>query len=412
MPDSPERNRLYREMAKIIEAYAPWRLDISRYRNMLVQPWVLGFKKHPILHAEWQYIDVAPGEVATMHGGPARSRMRAEARPAFRQAPARGDPRGRWEETAVTAYIIRRLWQMIPTMLGVILLVFILFNWVGGDPAYVLAGKISNQEQIDNIRRQLGVDQPVWVQLWIFIKQVLTGDFGASWSTNEKVSNILATRLGPSLTVLVPLLVLDTLFAIGLALAVAYVRGSLTDRLVMIVCTIGLSISVLVYIIVFQYFFAYKLGWFPVQGWGNSFRENLFVYSALPILIGLTVSIAPNLRLYRTFFLDEINQDYVRTARAKGLSENRIMWIHVLRNASIPIITHLMAGLPGLLLGAFLIERFFSIPGIGREVILAVERSDFPVIKALTVYVAFATMASNLLADLMYKAVDPRVQLK
>ncbi len=312
----------------------------------------------------------------------------------------------------MTAYIVRRLWQMVPTMLGVILLVFVLFNWVGGDPAYVLAGKISNQEQIDNIRRQLGVDQPFWVQLWIFIKQVLTGDFGASWSTNEPVSHILATRLGPSLTVLGPLLVLDTLFAIGLALAVAYVRGSLTDRLVMIVCTIGLSISVLVYIIVFQYFFAYKLGWFPVQGWGNSFRENLFVFSALPILIGLTVSIAPNLRLYRTFFLDEINQDYVRTARAKGLSENRIMWIHVLRNASIPIITHLMAGLPGLLLGAFLIERFFSIPGIGREVILAVERSDFPVIKALTVYVAFATMASNLLADLMYKAADPRVQLK
>ena len=312
----------------------------------------------------------------------------------------------------MTAYIIRRLWQMIPTMLGVILLVFVLFNWIGGDPAYVLAGKISNPEQIENIRRQLGVDQPAIVQLWIFIKQVVTGDFGASWSTNEKVGHILASRLGPSLTVLVPLLVLETLIAIGLALAVAYVRGSLTDRLVMIVCTVGLSISILVYIIVFQYFFAYKLGWFPVQGWGNGFLENLFVYASLPILIGLTVSIAPNLRLYRTFILDEINHDYVRTARAKGLSENRIMWIHVLRNASIPIITHLMGSLPALLLGSFLIERFFSIPGIGREVILAVERSDFPVIKAITVYVAFATVGTNLLADLMYKAVDPRVQLK
>src|SRR5437868_7362499 len=207
----------------------------------------------------------------------------------------------------MTAYIIRRVWQMIPTMLGVILLVFILFNWVGGDPAYVLAGKISNQEQIDNIRRQLGVDQPFWVQLWIFIKQVLTGDFGASWSTNEKVSNILATRLGPSLTVVVPLLMLDTLIAIALALAVAYVRGSLTDRMVMIVCTAGLSISILVYIIVFQYFFAYKLGWFPVQGWGDSFGEKRFHYALLPILIGLVVRIAPSLRLCRTFVLDEIN---------------------------------------------------------------------------------------------------------
>jgi peptide/nickel transport system permease protein len=312
----------------------------------------------------------------------------------------------------MTAYIVRRLWQMVPTLLGVVLLVFVLFNWVGGDPAYVLAGKISNQEQIDNIRRQLGVDQPYYVQLGIFVKQILTADFGASWSTNESIANILTTRLGPSMTVLVPLLVLETIIAIGLALAVAYVRGSLTDRAVMVVCTVGLSISILVYIIVFQYVFAYKLGWFPVQGWGNSFWENLVVYASLPILIGLVVSIAPNLRLYRTFVLDEINQDYVRTARAKGVSENRIMWVHVLRNASIPIITHVMAALPGLLVGAFLIERFFSIPGIGREVILAVERSDFPVIKAITVYVAVATMIVNLAADLMYKAVDPRVQLK
>jgi len=312
----------------------------------------------------------------------------------------------------MTAYIIRRLWQMIPTLLGVILLVFILFNWVGGDPAYVLAGKISSAEQIENIRRQLGVDQPFYVQLWIFIRQVVTADFGASWSTNEAVSHIMATRLGPSLTVLIPLLIISTLVAIGLALAVAYVRGSLTDRAVMIVCTVGLSVSILVYIIVFQYVFAYKLGWFPVQGWGDGFWHNLIVYASLPIIILLVVSVAPDLRLFRTFVLDEINQDYVRTARAKGVSENRIMWVHVLRNASIPIITHVMAQLPGLLIGAFLVERFFSIPGIGREVILAVERSDFPVIKAITVYVAVATMIVNLLTDLMYKAVDPRVQLK
>ena len=312
----------------------------------------------------------------------------------------------------MTAYIVRRVWQMIPTLLGVMLLVFVIFNMVGGDPAYVLAGKISNQDQIDNIRKQLGVDQPYYVQLGIFAKQVVTGDFGASWSTNEKISSILATRLGPSLLVLVPVLIIETLLAIGLALAVAYVRGSLTDRAVMIVCTAGMSISILVYIIVFQYWLAYKLGWFPVQGWGNGFWENLFIYSSLPIVIAVFVGIAPNLRLYRTFVLDEINQDYVRTARAKGLSDNKILWTHVLRNASIPIITHVMASLPGLLIGAFLIERFFSIPGIGREVILAVERSDFPVVKAITIYVAVATMVVNLLADLMYRVVDPRVQLK
>src|SRR6059036_2795025 len=107
------------------------------------------------------------------------------------------------------AYIVRRLWQMVPTMAGVVLLVFFLFNWVGGDPAYVLAGKISSAEQIENIRRQLGVDQPYTVQLWIFVKQIASGDFGASWSTNERVAEIFATRLGPSLTVLVPLLAIS-----------------------------------------------------------------------------------------------------------------------------------------------------------------------------------------------------------
>ncbi|HAT33162.1 MAG TPA: peptide ABC transporter permease [Janthinobacterium sp.] len=310
------------------------------------------------------------------------------------------------------AYILRRLWQMVPTMLGVVLLVFLLFNWVGGDPAFILAGKMSNAESIANIRRQLGTDQPYYVQLWIFVKQIATFDFGQSWATGETVSNIIETRLGPSLTVLIPLTILETFFGITLALAIAFVRGSPTDRLVMVVCTVGMSISILVYIIVFQYGFAYKLGLFPVQGWGDSFWENLLRYSPLPILIGLAVSIAPTLRLFRSFVLDEASADYVRTARAKGLSERRIMWVHVLRNAAIPIITYVMSNLPALLIGAFLLERFFGIPGIGREVILAVERSDFPVIKAITVYVAAATMVFNLLTDLLYQAVDPRVQLK
>ncbi|WP_295747613.1 ABC transporter permease [Undibacterium sp.] len=312
----------------------------------------------------------------------------------------------------MTAYILRRLWQMAPTMLGVILLVFFLFNWVGGDPAYILAGKMSNAEQIANIRSQLGIDQPYYVQLWIFIKQIVSFDFGNSWSTGEAVSSIIGNRLGPSLTVLIPLTIIETAIAIALALAIAFKRGSFTDRGVMIACTVGMSVSILVYIIVGQYFFAYKLGLFPVQGWGNNFAENLFKYSVLPILIAMAVGVAPNLRLFRTFVLDEVNQDYVRTARAKGVSEHRVKWVHVLRNAAIPIITHVMSNLPSLLIGAFLIERFFSIPGIGREVILAVERSDFPVIKAITVYVAAATMLFNLLTDLMYQAVDPRVTLK
>jgi len=145
------------------------------------------------------------------------------------------------------------------------------------------------------------------LQLGIFIRQIVTFDFGSSWSTGESVTHILATRIGPSLTVMIPMTVLETAIAIALALAIAFVRGSLTDRAVMVACTVGMSISILVYMIVFQYWFAFKWHFFPVQGWGESFGENLFRYAPLPILIGLAVSVAPTLRLFRSFVLDGDN---------------------------------------------------------------------------------------------------------
>jgi peptide/nickel transport system permease protein len=312
----------------------------------------------------------------------------------------------------VAAYVIRRLWQMIPTIFGVILLIFFLFNWVGGDPAQVLAGKISNPEQIANIRKQLGVDEPYWFQLWVFIKQVFTFDFGRSWSTNEQVSHVLLTRVGPTLTIMLPVVFIETTLAVLFAIMVAYVRGTLTDRAIMIVCTVAMSISFLVYIIFFQWLFGFILGWFPVQGWSESFWKNLLTYAPLPIMLAVFVSLAPSLRLYRSFFLDEINQDYVRTARAKGVPEKKVMLKHVLRNAMIPILTNVGISLPGVFVGSFLLEVFFSIPGLGREIITAVNRSDFPVIKAVTVYLAVITMVINLLVDVMYKWVDPRVSFK
>jgi len=301
---------------------------------------------------------------------------------------------------------------MIPTLAGVILLIFILFNWVGGDPAHVLAGKISNPEQIANIRKQLGVDQPFWYQLLVFVKQVFTFDFGRSWSTNEEVSRILLTRVGPTLTIMVPVLLVETILAVTFAVMVAYVRGTLTDRAIMAVCTTAMSVSFLVYIIFFQWLFGFILGWFPVQGWSESFWKNLVTYAPLPIMLAVAVTVAPSLRLYRSFFLDEISQDYVRTARAKGVPEKVVMMKHVMRNALIPILTNVGIALPGVFVGSFLLEVFFSIPGLGREIITAVNRSDFPVIKAVTVYLAVLTMVINLLVDVMYKFVDPRVSFK
>jgi peptide/nickel transport system permease protein len=310
------------------------------------------------------------------------------------------------------AYLIRRLWQMVPTLLGVVLLVFVLFRFFGGDPAEILGGLNATPEQIDAIRRQLGLNEPWWVQLGIFVKQILSFDWGKSWATNEAVSNLFATRLPATLTVMLPILVLDTLLAIPFALFVAHRRGSLTDRVIMVITTVALSISFLVYIIVGQYIFGFQLGWFPVQGWSDSLWTNLSVYAPLPVLLAVMVGVAPQTRLYRSFFLDEIGQDYVRTARAKGLSEPVVLLRHVLRNAMIPILTNIGLALPGIFVGSFLIEVFFSIPGLGREVLLAVNRSDYPVIQAVTIYVAVLTMFINLLTDLLYKWVDPRVALK
>ena len=312
----------------------------------------------------------------------------------------------------MAAYLIRRIWQMVPTLFGVVLLVFLLFKGFGGDPAEVLGGLNATTAQVDAIRQQLGLNEPLWVQFWIFLKQIVTFDWGRSWATNEAVSHLFATRLPATLTVMTPILILETLLAIPFAIGVAYVRGSLTDRAIMVLTTVALSISFLVYVIVGQYVFAFQLGLFPVQGWSDSVWTNLRVYAPLPVMLAVAVSLAPTTRLYRTFFLDEIGHDYVRTARAKGMTERTVLLKHVLRNAMIPILTNVAVSLPGIFTGAFLLEQFFSIPGLGREVLLAVNRSDYPVIQAFAVYIAVITMVVNLATDILYKLADPRVVLK
>jgi peptide/nickel transport system permease protein len=312
----------------------------------------------------------------------------------------------------MSGYILRRLWQMIPTLAGVILLIFFLFKFFGGDPAQILAGQVASQEQIDAIRHELGLDRPWYVQLGIFVGDIFSFDFGKSWMTREQVSDIFLTRLPATLTITLPILALEVCLAIPVAMLVAYYRGTLLDRIAMALAVAAMSISFLVYIIVGQYFFGFQLGWFPVQGWSDNFWRNLVTYAPLPILLATLVSLAPQTRLYRSFFLDETKSDYVRTARAKGLSEPRILRRHVLPNAMVPVLTNVALLLPGVFVGSFLLEIFFSIPGLGREIYIAVNRSDYPVIQAFTIYLAVLTMLINLGADLLYRVFDPRIQLR
>ncbi len=301
---------------------------------------------------------------------------------------------------------------MVPTLAGVILLIFFLFKFFGGDPSHILAGQVASQEQIDAIRRELGLDKPWYAQLGIFVREIVSFAFGKSWMTREQVSGIFLTRLPATLTITIPILLLEISLAIPTAMLVAYYRGRLLDRAVMVICVAAMSVSFLVYIIVGQYLLGFQLGWFPVQGWSDDFWRNLFTYAPLPILLAALVGLAPQTRLYRSFFLDETKSDYVRTARAKGLSEPAIMRKHVLRNALVPVLTNVSLLVPGVFVGSFLLEIFFSIPGLGREIYLAVNRSDYPVIQAVTIYLSVLTMLINLAADVLYTFVDPRIQLR
>ena len=312
----------------------------------------------------------------------------------------------------MSAYFVRRLWQTIPTFAGVLLLVFVLFRVWGGDPAVVLGGLGASPQQIDAIRQQLGLERPWPEQFARFTWQALTFDWGRSWATNEPVAQLLATRLPATLTVMLPIVVLETLLALPLAMWTAHRRGRASDRLLTACTTVALSISFLVVIVVGQYLFAFRLGWFPVQGWSESVADNLVRYAPLPVLLAVLVGLAAQSRLYRSVVLEELEQDHVRTARAKGLGEARVMLRHVLPNVLIPVLTNVGQQLPSAFVGSFLIEVYFSIPGIGREVLLAVNRSDFPVIQAVTVNLAALTMLVNLATDFAYALVDPRVVLR
>ena len=310
----------------------------------------------------------------------------------------------------MAAYILRRLWQMVPTILGVVLLVFFLFKYFGGDPAEILGGLNATPEQIAAIRQQLGLDQPVWVQLGIYLKSIVTFDWGKSWATNEAVSNLFASRLPATLTVMLPILILDVLLALPIAMWVAYRRGSLADRTLMVITTVALSISFLVYIIVGQYLFGFQLGWFPVQGWSDNFWTNLITYVPLPVLLAVMVGLAPQTRLYRSFFLDELGQDYVRTARAKGLLERQVVLRHGLRNALTPVITLGALEFGTLLSGAVLTEQVFSIPGLGKLIVDAVFNRDYAVVQGVVLVTATVYILLNLLADVLYVLANPRLR--
>ena len=310
----------------------------------------------------------------------------------------------------IYVYAVRRLLYAIPILLGVTLIIFLLFNLVAGDPTHILLGKHANAKQMAELRNELGLDRPLYSQYFDIVKSAFTFEFGRSWSTKQEIKKMIFDGAIPSITLTLPAFVLATLIGLVLSLVIAFFRGRFLDKFSVFLCVAMMSISSLAYILFGQWFFGYVLGWFEISGYEFGF-PYFIPYIMLPCLIWIMMSLGPDIRFYRTVILDEVYQDYVRTARAKGLGEKWVMFKHVLKNAMIPIITYIVIQIPFLFLGALLLESFFSIPGLGGIILNAINNSDFPVLKAMTVLSAMAFILFSIITDLLYTVVDPRVRL-
>ncbi len=306
-------------------------------------------------------------------------------------------------------YIIRRTLYVIPVLVGITLLIFVLFNLVAGDPTHLLLGKHATAAQMEELRRELGLDRAWYLQYWDVLRSAFTFDFGRSWASKQKIMDVISQGAIPSLTVTLPAFLLSLMFSISLSLLVSFYRGKFIDKMTVFITVALMSIPSLAYILFGQYFFAYQLGAFEISGYEFGFPYFL-PYIMLPALILIVISIGPDVRFFRTVMLDEIYQDYVRTARAKGMGERAIMFKHVLKNAMIPIITRVVIQLPFLILGSLLLENFFGIPGLGDITVNAVNNNDFPMVKAIAILVSVLYTLFNLITDILYTVVDPRVR--
>jgi peptide/nickel transport system permease protein len=307
-------------------------------------------------------------------------------------------------------YVARRFFTFVPTLLGVALATFAVFHAAGGDPTLELAGRHAGPEELEALRRAYGFDLPLWRQFLRFLGQIATFDFDRSFATGQTVGRMLADGAWVSLALSLPAFLAAELVAVSLGLAAAALRRTWFDRLLVTFSVLGMSVSILAYILFGQYVLAFQWGLFPVSGWEPGF--GAVRYLALPWLIWIAVSVGGDTRFYRTVFLEELGREYVRTARAKGAGTLRILFVHVLRNAAVPLITRTVVVLPFLFTGSLLLENFFGIPGLGNLMVEAFQNADWPVVKGVTVVGALLFMLFQLISDLLCARFDPRVALE
>ncbi len=325
------------------------------------------------------------------------------------------------------AYVVRRLAYTPLIVFGVLLITFVLFRLVPGDPARMQAGRYASEQVLAEIREEQGWDKPLFFNLeaaaagpayrlfdsqffYEHLYKTATFQFGRSYHTKQRVLQTIADGAWPSLKLMIPTFFGLLLIAVSSALGIALVRGSLLDTLIVLLCVSGMSIPILSIILFGQYLLAYQWGLFPLRGYEPGLAGMKFY--VLPVILGIVGGLGTDVRFYRTVMLDEINSDYIRTAYAKGVGTRRIMFVHLLKNAMIPIITNVVLAIPFLFLGSLLLERFFGIPGLGYLMIEAIGSRDWPIVSALTYLISLLFVVGQLMTDICYALVDPRISLR
>ncbi len=310
------------------------------------------------------------------------------------------------------AYTVRRVIATIPVMLVVALFVFSLLYLAPGDPAAIIAGDQATPDDVERIRASLGLDRPFLIRFTEWLFRVIQGDLGVSIFTNLPVAHMIKQRLEPTFSLMALTLTIALTFAIPMGVVAAWKHGTWIDRLVMLFAVLGFSVPVFVVGYLLAYTFALQLDWFPVQGYTpisnglGGWLSNLM----LPAIALGAVFIALIARITRATMLEVLSQDYVRTAKAKGVGQRAILFVHALKNAAVPIITIIGLGFAGLIGGAVVTESVFAIPGVGRLVVDAILRRDYPVIQGVVLMFSFVYVIVNLIVDLLYTVFDPRIR--
>lgn len=304
----------------------------------------------------------------------------------------------------MTQYILRRLVLVVPVLIGVSIVVFWMIRAIPGDPARVIAGEAATEELLERVREQYGLNEPPHVQYLIFVKNVLTGDFGRSIRSRRPVIDEIRTRIGPTVELAVGSMAVAVLLGVTTGILSAVRPNSWVDAVSMFIALVGISMPVFWLGLMFMYLFSYQLEWFPTAGRGT------WRHLVLPALtLGLS-SAAIIARMTRSSMLEVLRQDYVRTARAKGLAERVIVLKHAFRNALIPIITVTGLQFGSLLGGAVLTESVFAWPGIGRLMVESIIARDYPVVQMSVLVVALAFILLNLIVDILYAYADPTIR--